>query len=425
MFAQALARGVGSLLVAAGLAANPWVLRRWVLLDGELQHWREVLVVELVLVAAGVWLIRSSPRRRTPPSLRRVAFIAIALVGSSALGLAVAELALRALVPLERRLHGEALWEQRWRAAHPRGARGALLHLAFDRYDPELGWTPVPSYESADVRTNAQGIRADREVALEHSPGRKRIVAIGDSYTWGEEVANDETYPVQLEAQLPGSEVLNFGVHGYGVDQVLLRLRADALPYAPDLVVLGFLEDDVDRSVLAFRTFAKPRFVLEDGALRVTNVAVPTPAQVLATPQELPRCFLCGLARVVVDDALDRTRLRPHEAREKWRVTAALFGEARRATESAGARFLLAYFPSHLNADPVPVERLAADWARRTGTSFVDLRDAFAKLSAGERATMYRGVHWSPEGNRLAARLLRDAIVEGSLLSPPHHDPPP
>lgn len=421
MSAQALARGLGWLLVAAGLAANPWLLRQ-VLLDGELQHWREVLLVELVLVGAGVWLIRSPPRPRAPLSLRRASFLAIALVTASAFALGASELALRALIPLEQRLEGDALWEQRWRAAHPGGARAAPLHLGFDRYDPELGWSPIPSYESADVRTNAQGMRADRDVALERSPGASRIVAIGDSYTWGEEVANGETYPAQLEAQLPGCEVLNFGVHGYGIDQALLRLRGDALVYAPDLVVLGFIEDDIDRSVLAFRTFAKPRFALEDGALRLTNVPVPAPAQVLAAPQELPRCYLCNLARAVVDHALDRTRLRPLEGREKWRVTAALLGETKRATEATGARFLLAYFPSHLHADPVPLERVAADWAHDSGTNFVDLRESFARLSDAERAALYRGVHWSPAGNRFAARLLRDAIVEGHLLSPPDHD---
>ncbi|MGH7291596.1 MAG: hypothetical protein ACREJT_10330, partial [Myxococcota bacterium] len=119
----------------------------------------------------------------------------------------------------------------------------------------------------------------------------------------------------------------------------------------------------------------------------------------------------------VVDRVLDRTRLRPPEATEKWRVTAALLRETKRASEAAGARFLLAYFPSHLHADPVPVERVAAEWAHDTGTNFVDLRESFAKLSEPERVALYRGVHWSPEGNRFAARLLRDAIMEGHLLA--------
>ncbi|MGH2899968.1 MAG: SGNH/GDSL hydrolase family protein, partial [Solirubrobacteraceae bacterium] len=287
---------------------------------------------------------------------------------------------------------------------------------AFDRYDPTLGWRPAPNFSSSTVRTNAQGIRADRDISRARTPGRGRIVALGDSYTWGEEVANDETYPAQLEKALPDTDVLNFGVHGYGIDQATLRLRDEALAFVPDLVILGFIEDDVARDALTFRSFAKPRFELQDRALRLTHVPVPTPELVLAETQALPHLYLSALARLAMDDLLDRTRFRPIEARESWRVTEALFDEDKRLCEAAGARFVLAYFPSQVDVQVAPAERLAADWAERAGSMFVDLRPAFAALPETEWRAQYRGVHWSPAGNRRVSQLLRDEIVQRKLL---------
>jgi hypothetical protein len=413
---------VGVALVLTGLSLNPWVLRRYVLLDGDLQHWREVVFVEGLMVATGLLAVRAAGRQPEVPravSPHRVAFVAVAVAGSSLLAVASAELAAHLLVRPEQLLRGGDLWEYEWRAAHRAGQPLGWVIYAFDRYDPELGWRPAPSFSSGPVRTNAQGIRADRDVSRARTPGRSRIVTVGDSYTWGEEVANDETYPAQLEAALPDTEVLNFGVHGYGIDQATLRLQGDALAYAPDLVILGFIDDDLERDVLSFRSFAKPRFELVGSELLLTHVPVPTPEQVLEAPQELPRCYLAALARDVVDGVLDRTRLRPDATRERWLVTEALLEEAKRASERAGARFMLAYFPTQLGTQAVPGEHLAADWAQRNGVRFIDLRPAFAALPEDRWRELYRGVHWSPAGNRLVSRLLRDEIVRRNLLSSP------
>ena len=61
------------------------------------------------------------------------------------------------------------------------------------------------------------------------------------------------------------AEVLNFGVHGYGTDQMLLRWELEGRRYAPDIVVLAFAYYHLDRNVTGFRFYAKPRFVLERG----------------------------------------------------------------------------------------------------------------------------------------------------------------
>ena len=64
--------------------------------------------------------------------------------------------------------------------------------------------------------------------------------------------------------------LLNYGVGGYGADQVLLLAR-DTLPRfearAPVAVAALLVDDDLDRCVLEFRSGPKPRFRVRDGVL--------------------------------------------------------------------------------------------------------------------------------------------------------------
>ena len=52
-------------------------------------------------------------------------------------------------------------------------------------------------------RTNAHGLR-DRDRS-EKAPGTKRVLVMGDSYTWGYAVAEEEAYPQVAERLLEGA----------------------------------------------------------------------------------------------------------------------------------------------------------------------------------------------------------------------------
>ena len=101
------------------------------------------------------------------------------------------------------------------------------------------------------------------------------MLALGDSFTFGDEVGDGDTWPAQLELAL-GKRVLNGGVFGYGVDQSVLRLEKLAAVHRPDTVVLAVVPDDVHRAELSSRFAWKPYFDVEDGTLVLRNVPVPT-----------------------------------------------------------------------------------------------------------------------------------------------------
>lgn len=105
------------------------------------------------------------------------------------------------------------------------------------------GWT---------LDTNGRGYRG-REGRYGDHPGVYRIVALGDSSTFGWGVEAGEAYPARLEEELRRRhpdrriEVLNLGVCGYSSFQGLVLLRREALRYRPDMVTISYGSNDWSR----------------------------------------------------------------------------------------------------------------------------------------------------------------------------------
>jgi len=93
------------------------------------------------------------------------------------------------------------------------------------------------------------------------------------------EVSNSETYASLLQDMLPNTEVINLSVFGYGYDQMLLMLKEEGFKYHPDIVIIPYLETDKKRNMINFRDYAKPKFVLKNNKLVLTNTPILTPAQ--------------------------------------------------------------------------------------------------------------------------------------------------
>lgn len=104
---------------------------------------------------------------------------------------------------------------------------------------------PLPS--AFTVSTNSLGLRGAEEPASQPS---FRVLAVGDSTTFGLGVNDAETWPAQLARLLqrenPGAEVLNAGVTGYSVYQSLTYLRESGFALAPKVVVLTCGSNDFD-----------------------------------------------------------------------------------------------------------------------------------------------------------------------------------
>jgi hypothetical protein len=169
--------------------------------------------------------------------------------------------------------------------------------------DRLLGWTVGSSRQSIDglYLSSKEGIRSPQGgMAYSEIQGLPRIAIVGDSYTFGLEVPFESTWGNKLEKQLPGrAQVLNFGVDGYGVDQAYLRYHRDVRPWHPDVVIFGFINHDLYRTMVVYPfisfpewgfPFSKPRFTVEGGQLNLVATSTENPESLFAPESvaELP-----------------------------------------------------------------------------------------------------------------------------------------
>jgi lysophospholipase L1-like esterase len=96
-----------------------------------------------------------------------------------------------------------------------------------------------------EVSLNSEGFR-DAEFSQEKPSSAFRIICLGDSWTFGSNVGQDEAYPQRLrvllrqEFPMANFEVFNLGMLGYAAYNGLQVLKTKALDLNPDLVVLAF-----------------------------------------------------------------------------------------------------------------------------------------------------------------------------------------
>lgn len=144
---------------------------------------------------------------------------------------------------------------------------------ALGMLDAELGWRPRPNLKNGVDDVDARGLRSLREYADAPAPGVLRVAVFGDSFVYGSEVSTAEAWPTVLERSDPKLEILNYGVPGYGEDQIYLRFLGEGQNLRPRIVLLGVAPPTIDRMLAQFeifRTFeaetrmvsSKPRFRL-------------------------------------------------------------------------------------------------------------------------------------------------------------------
>ena len=301
-------------------------------------------------------------------------------------------------------------WTGRWRVMQP---------------DPGLGYVPRPGY-SGDDQTFHQSYGADslRLHHRDHKPPADTappILVVGDSYAMGAEVDDDSTWPAFLQTVL-GRRVLNGGVPGYGIDQVVLRAERLAPKYEPEILLVGTIADDVERARMRILWgLQKPYFEIDRGRLALRNVP-------LAEPELDPRPDL--LRRVLgysylMDVAMRRlgymawwrrgqpSHIEPaHDYGDK--VACLLMDRLAALRERQHTRVVLVaqysrqtWEAEHFRRNEVAVIRAVAGCARARG---IETIDTYAAIAEAVRARgidgSYTGIHLNPAGNKLTAEAI-------------------
>ena len=234
------------------------------------------------------------PDSKTPPrrQRRRWLFRGAALACGLLLALAAAEIAVRLMGQSDD--DGNFFWKGKAVGGiHPQVAwvreKVEDYHANPDSRmiaDPHTGWSPRPNVTTHKgmYRYESRGIRCGtpaKDYALAPAAGVTRIAIYGDSFAHADDVPFEESWGRHLENALDSAgrktEVVNFGVSAYGMDQAFLRWRHLGRKFSPRIVIFGFQAENVNRNVNLLRgfyvmhtgiPFSKPRFVLDGSSAR-------------------------------------------------------------------------------------------------------------------------------------------------------------
>jgi hypothetical protein len=306
------------------------------------------------------------------------------------------------------------------------------------------------------IYTNGQGLRTSAEAAdypLGKQAGKKRILLLGPSFAFGWGVNYEQTFAARLEEMLrdkpefgPKVEVINAGVPSLGLVQGLNWYRHVGKTFEPDLVI-------------QFNTGS----MQVDSSGQWNNVEVDEHGYLIrkdATTKQRLIGYAKNSALVYYGwQAVTRVRGLFHQSESGEKIEGAgrdmelhdsfkpdnpevfdsmkYYEDLRSTVEQSGAKLLVFFMPmsycvheeditrwAHLNTKDIARQNgYNADFCRylqSVGIDCIDITDESRQAAEkGERLYYFVDIHWTPEGNELAARAAVRHLTQDHEPRPP------
>ena len=293
-------------------------------------------------------------------------------------------------------------------------------------------------------------------VAPTKSTGEFRVLALGDSTTFGTGIAAGDTYPLRLADRLAteGRQAvgINAGVPGSALDELTRSYREQWADYSPDLVVLALSGNIVSYGWI--RRDQPP--AVADGRRRQALAAVngwsERRAQLMRQLRQLclPSFFARNMESLMFWTGLSHHRIDPQTPRGPmlahgwlqgdvdqvdvdlaWALLESDLGIFAAAVRASGAEILVTHLPARFvlsdqvrdNQKRVPLARLMVDPCGRTaeicarlGLRYVDAQGALmARRSESPELPLYIPFdfqHLDPDGHEVLAKAIHSAAAE-------------
>lgn len=211
-------------------------------------------------------------------------------------------------------------------------------------YDKTLGWVPKPGNDDKMVTITPERFRKTEPPGIPENT--KTILAIGDSFTFGNHVLDNETWPYYLSEKL-NYRVINAGVSGYGLDQIVLRLSLIIDTVQSDLVIISLVYNDIHRCELEKRCQYKPYYDIVNGELSLCNVPVPSPIKPLGPLRWFEKSLII---RKLLLKQTDSWKKQVHK--NGLIVAGKLFEYAEKLVSGKGVRLIILFQPNIIPLNP-------------------------------------------------------------------------
>lgn len=303
-------------------------------------------------------------------------------------------------------------------------------------------------------RVNKLGLRG-RETTVEKPAGTYRILNLGDSFTMGKGVEDDQTFSVLLETQLnevPGAackgrkfEVLNGGVDSYAPILSNIELRRDLVALEPDVIVHNLDISDLTQEA----AYRREAVFAADGSV----AAVPNARRKASLSNRMrdwidqhlffTRAMLFYAGKKLGDQEVSVRTVATRAHRElvahtlagdttprdaQWRDVFASIDSIREFASQHGSEYVLSVYPwaheisetewipgryTYMSQDDEPSDRSLVtirNMAQQRGIPLVEMHPVFRSYSGTEKLYFDHDMHWTAAGHRVMAGGLADYL---------------
>lgn len=308
-------------------------------------------------------------------------------------------------------------------------------------WDEELGIRHIPGTAthlvrpefSTEVVINSKGLR-DVEHSYDKPSGTRRILCLGDSFTFGFGVERHEAFPSLLEDLLntdkhaDGWEVINAGVCGHGTAHQLAYFETEGYRYAPELILLCIcpindFKNNVDSGLYTVgdEGLTRHRKVLtcRQKARRLTQ-HVPGYSTIFGNSHLV--AFLKHRI-ILLTHRLNHPEKRdpgekPAASRKADVLTRRLLLSLRDSCAGQNCSLAAMVVPPLDGSDPPERVTELVKWIKSQGILYVDLGPSFQEARRqGVNTCFAINRHWNKAGHELAAERVHDFLTDKYLSS--------
>ncbi len=309
--------------------------------------------------------------------------------------------------------------------------------------DPDTLWHMVPTQTDAQPHVefeyviNSHGLRCP-DFPLKKPGGEKRILTIGDSVTMGHGVAEGEAYPQllqkYLDERLPdvSLRVINGGVNAYSTREELMFLRKKGMTYEPDVVIVGFVLNDVWQLASRYYLNRFGKRITQSSRSNIRWIDILEPIHRSHLVRFVSPYIRTIILRIKSGKGAEARREQEYShykdllysekevIEEGWMVGVEELGKMATLLHDNGVEMVLVVFPVRLQLEEIPTpdrpQRRLKEFCENHGVLCVDLLPLF--LANKDAGLFIDHVHLTPEGYTLAASEIGRCLIEsGSLLS--------
>lgn len=314
--------------------------------------------------------------------------------------------------------------------AHFVGCDGKSVDM--DLPDPQLEFRLKPNFcgkqvateFQVSVRTNSSGFRNNQEFRREKPPGTFRILGLGDSFTFGWGVEENQTYLSVLARKLErrfnrNVEVFNLGVWNYGTLQEL-KVFHQFESYQPDLITLEFYARNAFVNEFANDLVDNYYFDFWSKSRQTSAMSLPLPISRRTGRFLLAHSNLFRIGALELGSIVKRL-YQPTGDQEMlaaaWRITDDALHTFDRDLQSMNQKCVLIWAapPGTIHAkDPSVFRHLAS-----LGLRNVILVSTMEEMGNGVQNYYYHmDNHWNAMGQQAVANVLFQSIVRQGLIRP-------